>query len=168
LFASKNSVVHQCTEIGSDQLGNKGVVCIDLSTGLDPYDEPEVVPQVEVICENPSDAVVQCAEAHANMVFATDDGVDAESHGDCGHTFGACSTGRNYWVFDPHTYDSMTVDSPCSGQGALSIWAVIYGQNGPVYNTSIELPGSGKWVHLTDARANDSGSESTGHYYFCY
>lgn len=169
LHAIQNQVAHQCTVIGTDNLGNKGVVCADLNSGIDPYGTPEVVAQAEIICETSSGTVVQCAEVAANGVFANAyTGAGDVWHLSCGYTWGPCSTGRNYLYLGSQTYPGLTA-SNCLSDLSHNIWAVVFGVDPKTgnYNTAIKLPGSGKWVYLTPPSANDSGNESTGHYYIC-
>jgi hypothetical protein len=159
---------HQCTVIGSDQYGNQGVVCADLLTAEPVLGDPEVQAQVEIICQNPSsgkpfNGEEPCAEAHAYGALANAQaGAGYRYEWACGHSYGACSASRNIWPIG--TQDELDYSSDCQTSLTYNYWAVVYGQGAL---TSIELPGSGKWVYLGPPQANDSGNQSSGHYQIC-
>ncbi len=163
LYAAYYQEAHQCTVIGTDYWGNAGVVCADLIADPNTLGFPEARAQVEIICQNAAGAEQQCAEAHAYGALANaQTGAGYRYEFDCGHSYGPCSAGRNIW---PMAGQVLHLPAPdCFTGLAANFWTVVYGQGAL---TSIELPGSGKWLYLGSPQANDSGNQSSGHYQVC-
>jgi hypothetical protein len=166
LYAGAGQEAHKCTVIGTDRLGNQGVVCADLIADETIFG-PEFYGQVEVICQHSQNGVVQevqCAEAHAyGALVNAQTGFDQRYEFDCGHSYGPCAANnqRNIWTIpggQPGNGDN------CQASLADNYWTVAFGQGNL---TSIELPGSDQWVYLDSPAANDSGNQSTGHYQIC-
>lgn len=160
---------HQCTVIGNDGT-TEGVVCIDILTGLSDSSSGAgdyAKDQVEAYCQHmATGADVQCANAMATLGLYNGAGQGNSSTFECGHSHGPCSTGRNYWTNTDFNYPwSSWSDANCalSVTEPTQVWAVAFGDN----DTVIELPGSDKNVELSTASSNDSGNESTGHYFIC-
>jgi hypothetical protein len=162
---------HQCQVIGNDGT-TQAVVCADILTGVYDADSGEgsyARDQVEAYCQTISTgAVVQCADVLVTygLNSAANDSAypDISSDVECGHAYGACSTGRNVWSNVTYDYPwSKWTSSNCDSNvnGESSVWSVIYGGN----DTIIELPKSDKSVALTTG--NDGGNEISGHYFIC-
>jgi hypothetical protein len=171
LNAQSGDVVHQCVQVGHDNLGNQGVVCVDLDTYMtsDGHEDfPAVQAKMEIVCENNEGAEVECAEAHEfGLIANAATGAGTRHEFDCGHQWPACSGGHNGGrdvINIGNDYFPEEGTTTCDFAYINSVWAVVFGQDS---QTSIELPGSGEWVYLSSATANDSGNESTGHYYIC-
>lgn len=173
MYATQFPVEHTCTVIGTDQYGNKAVICADLSSAptLDSVDDP-IYPYntwagVEAICENSSDVIVQCAQINEEVSIASANGDIGYDSQTCGHSFGACPAGRyilytssngNYFSY----YNS--TDCAANPDSGFVDWSVVWG-GGITY---IELPQSDKTVYLGTGNANDGENESNGHYYQCF
>lgn len=158
LNALNNDVAHQCTVLGTDGSGNRGVVCVDLNTNAS-LGYPAVQAEMELFCQNKSLGYVPCEEIHARGTLANaQSGPGPIIQWDC---VGNCAVGRNTpgIGFDSFPEEGLTT---CEFAYVNNVWAVVYGQG---YVTRIRLP-SGSWVYL-GATANDSGNESTGHHYIC-
>lgn len=165
LHASNGDMAHQCTVIGEVD-GYQGVVCADLLTGL-LGSQYWVEGRVEAYCQTDAGVEVQCADVDLLYGEMADGGGGNTLIGgtQCGHSYGPCSTGRNYaYSRSNFYYDTSTYPVSCSSStGSITqVWAVAAG--GVV---GIELPKSDKWVYLSTANSNDGGNESTGHYYIC-
>jgi hypothetical protein len=153
LYASEGNIAHHCEIIGSDSDGNEGIVCVDILTGTG-SDYYWARAQIEAFCYNNSQPV-QCAQVDVTGTWAN--GADADSgigQSVCGHQWGACSTGRNYFSGRAIYYTSA---SGCSSEpnSTYDVWTVA-----TTPGTQIELPKSAKWVYLPS-------NYSTGHYYVC-
>ncbi|MGH3250715.1 MAG: hypothetical protein ACRDOI_31530 [Trebonia sp.] len=159
LLYSQSDWVHKCTVIGGDGTF-EAVICVDLTTTT----YGVVTAKAEAVCQTYAGHEVQCANVILRGVWAFGNPARARPTAliKCGHLDGPCSTGRNFT-----TMGSLNAGQPhCSPQYVSSdahTWAVIYGGG----KTAIELPVSGKMVYLNTSNSNDSGSESTGHYYVC-
>lgn len=161
---------HSCTVIGSDGT-TEGVVCIDILTGIYDSNSGEGTyarSQIELLCQNiSSGATVQCADAVGTWGVYDAAGDGTSDNAECGHSYGACSTGRNYYKGNTIDYPwSEWSDSNCDTNvsAASDAWAVAYGSG----DTRIELPGSDDWVYLNSGSgANDGSNESTGHFFIC-
>ena len=158
---------HECTVVGNDGT-TQGVVCVDILTGIYDSNSGEgsyAKDQVEVYCQNiSSGADVQCANALVTFGFYNAAGGANSGTDECGHSYGPCATGRNYYSNTTFDYPwSSWSDSNCASDsnGATSVWAVAFGGG----DTVIELPGSDKSVSLVSG--NDGGNESSGHYFIC-
>lgn len=159
---------HQCTVIGNDGT-TEGVVCIDILTGV--YESNSgpgtyAKDQAEVFCQNMNtNQPVQCANALVTFgLYNAAGGANSGTY-ECGHSYGPCSGGRNYYTNATFDYPwSSWSDNNCATNvsGPTSVWAVAFGSNS---NTVIELPGSDKYVSLTSG--NDGTNESSGHYFIC-
>ena len=158
--------VHTCIVLGTDGTTD-GVACIDLlarqavdSTGQNVESETE---QVEMYCQNAvTSVVVQCANVAVDHSISNGVGNEISRTNVCGHSNGACSSGRNVWSVGG--WDVPEVLPPActaSADQTNQVWAVVYGNN----VTSIELPQSDVSVHLNGG--NDGSNESTGHYFVC-
>jgi len=152
---------HHCEVVGNpDQYGNKAVGCTDLGT-YNTFDDANetylnnVAPQVEALCENSSAVIVQCANIELYGEYA-DGAADRETyHNLCGHSYGACPTGRlnayaSIWSLDE------TGTCGANPNSAAQIWNLVMGGY-----TKIELPKSGVTVTV-------GANYSSGHYYYCY
>jgi Protein kinase domain len=170
LHASTGQQAHSCAIIGSaaDSTINQtveGVVCADVitSAGSGGY---AVQGQLELYCQTVAAADVQCADVIAQGELANGlNGVVASTGSyQCGHSYGACATGRNYVKTGSYSYSGLTMAN-CSSNGAsiTDVWGLALGNS----DTEIELPGSDKWVSLSASNANDSPDQSTGHQYVC-
>ena len=170
LDASTGAQAHTCTVLGSAADSNigqtvQGVVCADLLTaaGSGGY---TVKGQLELVCETPAGADVQCADviAKGELANAAAGVVATTGSYQCGHSYGACATGRNYVTTGTYSYPGTTA-SACSSNGGSTTdaWGLALGGG----DTQIELPGSDKWVSLSSSTADDNGNESTGHQYIC-
>jgi hypothetical protein len=165
LDALYGNQAHRCNVIGSDQYGNKGVVCADIFT-TDDSTWAYGTAAIELICENSAGAVVQCAGAETTGEFADIDGTTSNYYSyTCGHPWGgpACAGGRN--VVDGPSWQLDRIGWSCGTYvGETShVWSIALG-----YLTQIRLPESGKVVELETGNANDGYNESSGHNYVCY
>jgi hypothetical protein len=68
LDALNGDQAHACNVIGSDQYGDKGVVCADTYTYDDSF-EAYGTTAVELFCENAAGAVVRCAGTQTTGEF---------------------------------------------------------------------------------------------------
>jgi serine/threonine protein kinase, bacterial len=165
LYADEAQEAHICTVIGSAYDGDsgvrgtvQGVVCADILTSSDSGGYT-AQGQLEVLCETPAGVDVECADAIAQgELDNAAGGVAAYTAAyQCGHSYGACATGRNYVKTGSYSYSGTSVSSCWSNYGsATDAWALAVGGG----STRIELPGSDDWVSL-------SGNESTVRYYIC-
>jgi len=165
LYADEGQEAHICTVIGSAYDGDagvrgtvQGVVCADIltSAGSGGYTAQG---QLEVLCETPAGVDVECADAVAQgeLVNAANGVAAFTAAYQCGHSYGACATGRNYVKTGSSSYSGTSVSSCWSNVGsATDAWALAVGGG----STRIQLPGSDDWVSL-------SGNESTARYYIC-
>jgi serine/threonine protein kinase len=170
LHASADQMAHECVVIGSAYDSNtggtvEGVVCADILTSS-ASGHYVAQGQLELICQTTAGADVQCADAIADGELSNEaDGVVASTGAyQCGHSYGACSAGRNYVKTGSYSYSGIS-DSDCSSNtsSATDAWALAVG-NG---STKIELPGSDDWVSLSSSNADDGANQSTGHHYIC-
>ena len=163
LYAGNGQEAHECSIIGSAEDSNidgtvEGVVCADIvtSTGSGGY---AALAQIEIYCQTPEGATVQCADAitTAELANASAGVVETSGAWQCGHSYGPCATGRNYVKTINTTYSASL--SECSSNVAddTDTWGLAVGGG----STEIELPGSDDWVSLTSANANDGGSQSS-------
>lgn len=155
---------HACNVIGSDQYGNKGVVCTDIYT-LDDSTWAYGTAAVELICENSAGSVVQCAGAETTGEFVDINGTYDYYSYTCGHPWGgaACGGGRN--IVDGPSWQLDRISWACGNyiNQSSQVWSIALG-----YLTQIRLPESGKVVELESGNANDGYNESSGHAYVCY
>jgi len=165
LYASDGQVAHVCTALGTGYDGDtlvEAVVCADLDT--DAYSaKAYAYTEVEGYCQiYGTTTTVQCANMDLTGEFATASGDRDTYTKACGHSNGACPTGRE--VFGLNAYD-VNIDGGSCGTSTDSIsldWALVLG------GSTIELPGSDRTVTLGSGVANDGSNESSGHYYVCY
>jgi hypothetical protein len=164
LDAMNGDEAHACNVIGTDQYGNKGVVCADIFT-IDLGSEAYGTAAVELICENSASVVVRCAGTETTGEFTDVDGTYDYYSFSCGNPWGGgtCSSGRNTvdgpgWALNHEN----TVCGTFTGQSS-HVWSIALG-----YLTQIRLPQSGKVVELETGNANDGYNESSGHRYVCY
>ena len=170
LDARTGQQAHSCTIIGSatDPTINatvQGVVCADVITAATSSGYSAQA-QLELVCETPAGADVQCADviAQGELANAVNGVVATSGSYQCGHAYGACATGRNYVKTGTFSYTGLT-QSNCSDNGVSTtdVWGLALGGG----DTQIELPGSAKWVTLSSANENDNPNQSTGHQYVC-
>jgi hypothetical protein len=163
LDASEFQMAHKCTVIGSAD-GYQGVVCADIVTGVvnPPYPTGYywALGQVELICQTTAGVTVQCANAKAEVNLYGEGWNVGTTTWQCGHSYGPCSTGRNYWTTDENgaVYGPGWTYSNCTSSidNVTQVWSVVFGGGA----TTIELPVSDKTVSLT-------GNLSPGHYFAC-
>jgi hypothetical protein len=173
MYASEGGYAHNCTVIGSDQYGNQAVICADLLSGPsydivgDPIYPYYTWAGVEAYCQNSSDVIVQCAQINEDVSIADavgDVGYDSQT---CGHSYGACPSGR-YTLYTSADGSYFTYynsdDCATNPDSEFDAWSVVWG-GGITY---IELPQSDKTVYLGTGNANDGENESNGHYYQCF
>jgi hypothetical protein len=107
-------------------------------------------------------SLCRCCESHRECRHSTG-GVWSSYAADCGHSLGACPTGREYacssWMGD----GTSAGESGCASNPVEALWSIAVG-----VATTIELPGSDDSYTLSDTDPNDGANESTGHYYICY
>jgi hypothetical protein len=170
LSASTGQQANQCVVIGSATDSSidatvQGVVCADIITATTSGGYT-AQGQIQAYCQTPAAVDVQCADVIAEGELANEENGVVETTGSyqCGHSYGSCSTGRNYIKTGIFSYSGFT-DSDCSSSTNLitDLWSLAVGND----TTQIELPGSDKWVDLSAANENDNPSQSTGHYYIC-
>jgi hypothetical protein len=168
LYASQGGTAHQCTVIGSAPykgITYQGVVCADLHTGMDSNGNIWYRGEIEAYCQTSSGAEVQCANVEATGAATSTFGDWGTAQINCGHSAGQCSASRNLQWTGPSYIQGITRQN-CTDSPPFTIWAIVIGStNGG--DTIIQLPGSDAYVTLTPSNANDSGNESTGHYYLC-
>jgi serine/threonine-protein kinase len=169
LYASTGQQAHVCTVIGSAEDSNidetvQGVVCADIvtSSGSGGY---SALAQVELICQTPEGATVQCADAITTAELSNASGGVVETSGawQCGHSYGPCATGRDYVKTINYTYADSMSDCTTNPGADTDTWGLAVGGG----STKIELPGSDDWVSLSSANADDGANQSTGHHYIC-
>jgi hypothetical protein len=164
LDAMNGDQAHACNVIGTDQYGNKGVVCADIDT-LDEGTYAYGTAAMELICENSSNVVVRCAGTEAEGEFTDVDGTYDYYSFSCGNPWGGgtCSSGRNI-VYGP-SWQLSGENWTCgkNTNDTSHVWSIALG-----YLTQIRLPQSGKVVELETGNANDGYNESSGHRYVCY
>ena len=170
LYASTGQMAHKCAILGSAEDSNidgpvQGIVCADIvtSTGSGGYN---ALAQIEIYCQTPEGATVQCADAITTADLANASGGVAETSGSwqCGHSYGPCATGRNYDKTINYTYSASLSDCASNLGAATDTWGLAVGGGS---NTKIELPGSDTWVSLNSSTADDGNNQSTGHFYIC-
>ena len=170
LDARTGQEAHSCTVIGSAtdptiDATVQGVVCADVITAATSSGYSAQA-QLELVCETPAGADVQCADVIAQGELANAVGGVVATTGSyqCGHAYGACATGRNYVKTGIYSYTGLT-QSNCSDNGVSTtdVWGLALGGG----DTQIELPGSDKLVTLSSANENDNPNQSTGHQYVC-
>jgi len=170
LYASDGQQAHKCTVIGSANDSNidgtvEGVVCADIVTSSDSSGY-QALAQIELICQTPEGATVQCADAITTAELANASGGVVETSGSwqCGHSYGPCATGRDYVKTINYSYPATSM-SDCSSNAAAATdtWGLAVGGS----STEIELPGSDDWVSLSSSNADDGTNQSTGHFYIC-
>jgi serine/threonine protein kinase, bacterial len=170
LDASAGQQAHACAIIGSATDPTlketvQGVVCADVITAAKSGGYT-VQGQLQVYCQTAAAVDVQCADviAQGQLANAVNGVVASTGAYQCGHSYGACATGRNYVPTGTYSYSGVTM-SDCSSNGVSTtdVWGLALGSN----DTRIELPGSDAWVSLSAANANDNPNQSTGHQYIC-
>jgi serine/threonine-protein kinase len=172
LYASAGDQAHVCAILGSAHDSDSGVdatvegiVCADILTATDSGGYT-TQGQLEVYCQTTAGADVQCADAIALGELSNESGGVVASTGDyqCGHSYGACATGRNYIKTGTYSYSGVSTSDCTSSTGAATdTWGLAVGGG----DTKIELPGSDDWVSLSASNADDGGNQSTGHNYAC-
>jgi hypothetical protein len=126
--------IHACEELGSYK-GTQGIVCADLYASINSSGGVSVQSEEEGYCQG-SAGYVECA----SIAFVTDIAVAAPSGTDvydnqdqaCGHTLGACLSGRNYFRGTVPLAPDGCNTAPGDGS---EFWTTI------VPDTGIELPG---------------------------
>jgi hypothetical protein len=172
LYASADDQAHKCVVIGSAYDADsgvsttvEGVVCADVLTAATSGGYTAQT-QLELLCQTTAGADVQCADVMAQGELSNEAGGVVASTGDyqCGHTYGACATGRNYVKTGTYSYSGFSKSNCTSNTSAATdTWGLALG--GGV--TKIELPGSDDWVSLSTSNSDDGGNQSTGHNYAC-
>ena len=170
LYAGSGKEAHECTIIGSAEdssIGStvQGLVCADIVTSTGSGGGYMALGQIEIYCQTPEGATVQCADAvtTAELANASAGVVETSGSWQCGHSYGPCATGRNYVKTIDSTYSASLSDCSSNVSDNTDTWGIAVGGG----STEIELPGSDDWVSLTSANANDGGSQSSGHFYIC-
>jgi hypothetical protein len=157
ISASSDGQVHHCEVIGSAD-GYQAVVCADIVTLYFDSTAYESGGVIEAYCQTDSGTVVRCANIYAEGVFANAAGGQglAGSYA-CGHTYGACPSGRALIGSDKN-YDYSDGAPSCSdnADSTHDVWTVVYAYN----NTQIELPVSNHTFEL-------GSNFSSGHDYVC-
>jgi serine/threonine-protein kinase len=172
LYASSAQEAHKCVVIGSAYDGDsgvaatvQGVVCADVLTAATSGGYTARA-QLELLCQTTAGADVQCADVIAEGELSNEPGGVVASTGayQCGHTYGACATGRNYVLTGTYSYSGVSMSDCSSNTGAATdTWGLAVGGG----DTKIELPGSDDWVSLSSSNADDGANQSTGHNYVC-
>ena len=172
LYASAGDQAHKCVVIGSAYDADsgvsttvEGVVCADVLTAATSGGYTAKA-QLELLCQTTAGADVQCADVIAEGELSNEPGGVVASTGayQCGHTYGACATGRNYVQTGTYSYSGESMSDCSSNTGAATdTWGLAVGGG----DTKIELPGSDDWVSLSTSNADDGGNQSTGHNYVC-
>lgn len=172
LYASAGDQAHKCVVIGSaydadSGVGTtvEGVVCADVLTAATSGGYTAKA-QLELLCQTTAGADVQCADVIAEGELSNEPGGVVASTGayQCGHTYGACATGRNYIQTGTYSYSGVSMSDCSSNTGAATdTWGLAVGGG----STKIELPGSDDWVSLSTSNADDGANQSTGHNYVC-
>jgi serine/threonine protein kinase len=172
LDASAGDQAHKCAIIGSAYDSDSGVaatvegiVCADILTASTSSGYTAQA-QLEVYCQTTAGADVQCADAIADGELSNEPGGVVATTGayQCGHSYGACATGRNYIKTGTYSYSGVTMSDCSSSTGAATdTWGLAVGGG----DTKIELPGSDDWVSLSTSNADDGANQSTGHNYVC-
>ncbi len=172
LYASAGDQAHKCVVIGSAYDADsgvkttvQGVVCADVLTAATSGGYTAKA-QLELLCQTTAGADVQCADVIAEGELSNEPGGVVASTGayQCGHTYGACATGRNYIQTGTYSYSGVSMSACSSNTGAATdTWGLAVGGG----DTKIELPGSDDWVSLSTSNADDGANQSTGHNYVC-
>ena len=162
LDASAGNQAHVCTILGTDDDYHEAIVCVDINTKVS-GDQVLIQGQLEAYCQDDNGTVVQCANITDGGEIASTGGVWSSYAADCGHSLGACPTGREYahssWMGD----GTSAGESGCASNPSEALWSIAVG-----VATTIELPGSDDSYTLSNTDPNDGANESTGHYYICY
>jgi hypothetical protein len=162
LDASAGDQAHVCHILGTDDDYHEAVVCVDINTEVSGT-QVLVQGQLEAYCQDDNGTVVQCANIMDGGEIAGVGGVWYQYAADCGHSLGACPTGREY-AYSPWMGDGTEAgESGCASNTSEALWSIAVG-----VATTIELPGSDDSYTLSDTDPNDGANESTGHYYICY
>jgi hypothetical protein len=162
LDASAGNQAHVCHILGTDDDYHEAIVCVDINTKVS-GDQVLIQGQVEAYCQDDNGTVVQCANIMSGGEISSTGGVWYSYAGDCGHSLGACPTGREY-SYSPWMGDGTSAgESGCASNPSEALWSIAVG-----VATTIELPGSDDSYTLSDTDPNDGSNESTGHYYICY
>jgi serine/threonine protein kinase len=172
LYASAGDQAHKCVVIGSAYDADsgvsttvEGVVCADVLTAATSGGYTAKA-QLELLCQTTAGADVQCADVIAEGELSNEPGGVVASTGayQCGHTYGACATGRNYIQTSTYSYSGVSMSDCSSNTGAATdTWGLAVGGG----STKIQLPGSDDWVSLSTSNADDGANQSTGHNYVC-
>jgi hypothetical protein len=163
LDASAGNEAHVCLILGTDDDYHEAIVCVDIYTRVS-GDNAQIEGRVESYCQDDNGTVIQCANIMSAGEIASAGGVWTEYAAGCGHSLGACPSGReyatsSYWMDD----GTEAGESGCASNTAEAIWSIAFG-----ISTTIELPGSDDSYTLSNTDPNDGVNESTGHYYVCY
>ena len=119
LYASAGDQAHVCAVIGSaydsDSVATtvEGVVCADILTAATSGGYTAQA-QLELLCQTTTtDADVQCADVIAQGELSNVARGVVASTGDyqCGHSYGACATGRNYVKTGSYSYSGFTMSN---------------------------------------------------------
>jgi hypothetical protein len=136
-------ISHVCKVIGSDQFGNQGVACGDLLVESDGAGGVILAGQNEVLCQDSTNTVVECAGIHETAALCNGGGCSTFP-GVCGVRFGHSPCGVR------RVENAVLIDYfPCSPES----W-------GDALDTSIVLPVSGKTV-------GPGPNVASGHGAFC-
>ncbi len=162
LDASAGNQAHVCHILGTDDDYHEAIVCVDINTKVS-GDQVLIQGQLEAYCQDDNGTVVQCANIMDGGEISSTGGVWSSYAADCGHSLGACPTGREYahssWMGD----GTSAGESGCASNPSEALWSIAVG-----VATTIELPGSDDSYTLSNTGPNDGPNQSTGHYYICY
>jgi len=162
LNASAGNQAHVCHILGTDDDYHEAIVCVDINTKVS-GDQVLIQGQLEAYCQDDNGTVVQCANIMDGGEISSTGGVWQQYAADCGHSLGACPTGREY-AHSPWMGDGTEAgESGCASNASEALWSIAVG-----VATTIELPGSDDSYTLSNTGPNDGANESTGHYYICY
>jgi hypothetical protein len=163
LYGATYDLVHHCIEAGAAVNPNTdqetyAIVCADLNTypdGEKAFADTEVEAFCQVEYADGSAKTVQCANIKIEGEYADGAGDRYTFDGNCGHQYGACTTGR-FTAYSPDISVAMEGQSCGTDPDSSSqIWGLA------LAGTQIELPGSDFTVTLNP-------NFETGHDYVCY
>jgi hypothetical protein len=166
LYASYADLAHHCTVVGHAVDGYEAVVCADILTSEVNSSDYSAIGQVEAYCQTTAGVTVQCANIQAGTTLYDAVG---EQVGPvviyCGHSQGACSTGKNVLstLESNGSQFEYTSNAGCSTTPSSDhdVWDEV--------SAEIELPKSDTYFSLEQGGGNDSDGSvfTTGHYYVC-
>ncbi len=165
LHASSDQQAHVCNLISLDA-SYRAVVCADILTyeGASDY---YAYARAELICQTASQVEVACKSIAGAVELATGSGSTTGWYTDfCGP--GACPDARYYILTRTWEYSISAVrNGTCSSNvdSAYQVWTVVLGGGG----TKIQTPdGVMTTMGASGTRPpNDSGNESSGHFFIC-